>query len=417
MRESPKHTYFIIRAAMTCFFLVVPLFVLRAPLEWMGRMLAADGRITEWIWNQAYPQYMTRANPGGWIRSLFAGEGENGIPDPDPAYRELVRNRQFLEEHPYIKQRLAQAVGGAGGSSGEDAGSGMPGSQNDSSVASRVVTSQSALPVRSGLPVVGREYVREQLADYDFLMKNFYIVHANTTAGRDLMKADEFLSRDFSLDAPGGETDSQGGAPPQILIYHTHGSETIADYGENPEADIIHVGSYLAELLAAKGYSVIHDTSRYDMYGGELDRSQAYTYSLDGVTKILQENPSIQVVLDVHRDGVAEETHLVTEIDGKPTAQIMFFNGTSQTPEGPIEYLPNPNLENNLAFSFQLKLCAEAYFPGFTRKIYLKGLRYNLHLRGRSALIEVGAQNNTYEEARNAMEPLSELLDMVLRGE
>ncbi len=99
------------------------------------------------------------------------------------------------------------------------------------------------------------------------------------------------------------------------------------------------------------------------MYGGELDRSQAYTYSLDGVTKILQENPSIQVVLDVHRDGVAEETHLVTEIDGKPTAQIMFFNGTSQTPEGPIEYLPNPNLENNLAFSFQLKLCAEAYFP------------------------------------------------------
>ena len=153
------------------------------------------------------------------------------------------------------------------------------------------------------------------------------------------------------------------------------------------------------------------------MYGGELDRSQAYTYSLDGVTKILQENPSIQVVLDVHRDGVAEETHLVTEIDGKPTAQIMFFNGTSQTPEGPIEYLPNPNLENNLAFSFQLKLCAEAYFPGFTRKIYLKGLRYNLHLRGRSALIEVGAQNNTYEEARNAMEPLSELLDMVLRGE
>ena len=198
MRESPKHTYFIIRAAMTCFFLVVPLFVLRAPLEWMGRMLAADGRITEWIWNQAYPQYMTRANPGGWIRSLFAGEGENGIPDPDPAYRELVRNRQFLEDHPYLKQRLAQAVGGAGGSSGEDAGSGMPGSQNDSSVASRVVTSQSALPVRSGLPVVGREYVREQLADYDFLMKNFYIVHANTTAGRDLMKADEFLSRDFS---------------------------------------------------------------------------------------------------------------------------------------------------------------------------------------------------------------------------
>ena len=51
-----------------------------------------------------------------------------------------------------------------------------------------------------------------------------------------------------------------------------------------------------------------------------------------------------------------------------------------------------------------------------TRKIYLKGLRYNLHLRPRSSLIEVGAQTNTYEEARNAMEPLAELLDMVLQG-
>ena len=88
----------------------------------------------------------------------------------------------------------------------------------------------------------------------------------------------------------------------------------------------------------------------------------------------------------------------------------------SQTPEGPIEYLQNPYREQNLAFSFQMQLNAQAYYPGFTRKIYLKGLRYNLHLRPRSALVEVGAQTNTYEEARNAMEPLSELLDMVLQS-
>lgn len=122
---------------------------------------------------------------------------------------------------------------------------------------------------------------------------------------------------------------------PQILIYHTHGSETFADYGENPEADIIHVGSYLAELLAAKGYSVIHDTSRYDMYGGELDRSQAYTYSLDGVTKILQENPSIQVVLDVHRDGVAEETHLVTRSRGSPRPRLCFSTAPARPRRAP----------------------------------------------------------------------------------
>lgn len=108
--------------------------------------------------------------------------------------------------------------------------------------------------------------------------------------------------------------------------------------------------------------------------------------------------------------------NLKTDINGKATARIMFFNGLSQTPEGPISYLPNPYREENLAFSLKMQLKAEEYYPGFTRKIYLKGLRYNEHLRPRSALIEVGAQTNTFEEAKNAMEPLAELLDMVLQG-
>ena len=122
------------------------------------------------------------------------------------------------------------------------------------------------------------------------------------------------------------------------------------------------------------------------------------------------------MILDIHRDGVADNLHLAAKVDGKSTAQIMFFNGLSQTPDGPVEYLENPYREDNLAFSLQMQLNAQAYFPGFTRKIYLKGLRYNLHLRPRSALIEVGAQTNTFEEALNAMEPLAELLDMVLQG-
>ena len=112
------------------------------------------------------------------------------------------------------------------------------------------------------------------------------------------------------------------------------------------------------------------------MKNGQLDRSKAYNYALDGITNILQQNPSIEVVLDIHRDGVGENLHLVTQVDGRDTAQIMFFNGLSQTPEGPIEYLQNPYREDNLAFSLQMQLGAAAYYPGFTRKIYLKGLRY-----------------------------------------
>lgn len=251
--------------------------------------------------------------------------------------------------------------------------------------------------------------IMEKLADYDYLMGTFYSVHPTTTAGRDLMDAGRFLSMDFSLE----KTPNQ----PQILIYHTHTTEEFSDYPKNPDATIVGVGTYLTELLRAKGYNVIHDTTVYDFRDGKLDRSQAYTYALDGITGILQKYPSIEVVLDIHRDGVGKNTRLVTKVDEKTTAQIMFFNGISQTPEGPIEYLPNPNREANLGFSFQLQLAASNRFPGLTRKIYLKGLRYNLHVRARSALIEVGAQTNTYEEARNAMEPLAELLDTVLGGE
>ena len=259
----------------------------------------------------------------------------------------------------------------------------------------------------------------EKLADYDYMMQNFYSIHPTTTAGRELMDAEHFLSMDLSLDLGNGQDGSTAQtAPkePQILIYHTHSQETFSDYPENPEATITGVGAYLSELLEGKGYSVIHDDGVYDYRDGKLDRSRAYTYALEGIQGILQKYPSIEVVLDLHRDGVAEGTRLVTEINGKPTAKIMFFNGTSQTPDGPIEYLPNPNREANLAFSFQMQLKAAGMYPGFTRKIYLKGLRYNQHVRARSALIEVGAQTNTYEEARNAMEPLAHILAQVLRG-
>lgn len=258
-----------------------------------------------------------------------------------------------------------------------------------------------------GLAVTGTSYVLEQLADYDFLMKHFFSVHSSTTAERDEMDAARLLKEDLSIE--------KGKAEPQILIYHTHSQETYADYGpERQEATVVGIGTILTDLLKEKGYQVIHDTKVYDLVDGELNRSKAYDYALQGITSILQQYPSIQVVLDIHRDGVKENLHMVSEVNGKPTAQVMFFNGMSQTPEGPIAYLPNGYKEQNLAFSLQMQLDAAAYYPGLTRKIYLKAFRYNLHLRPRSALIEVGAQTNTYEEASNAMEPLAELLDMVL---
>ena len=121
-------------------------------------------------------------------------------------------------------------------------------------------------------------------------------------------------------------------------------------------------------------------------------------------------------VIDLHRDGVSEDKHLVTEVNGKPTAKIMFFNGLSRTTQnGDITYLPNPYIQDNLAFSLQLALKAKEYYPDWMRTIYLRGYRYNLHLRPKALLVECGAQTNTVEEEMNAMEPLADILNKVLK--
>lgn len=397
------------------------------------------------IWNRWYPAYCSAPdadwelaadyqNSSAWLmkfilkqvpyyRNIKAQDGKHIEKELDPAYRNYVESHKILKEYEYLVRGLSGSAILASGnnplSPGKDADSsgnslsGQEGAGGNSMpetgpAAAGNSIAGSGILEKGNIPATGKQYIAAQLADYDFLMKHFYTVHPTTTAGREMMKAETFLSEDFSL--------TGGGEGPQILIYHTHSQEEFADYHDgNSEATIVGVGSYLTELLEQKGYQVIHDTSVYDLRDGKLDRSKAYTYALDGITGILQKYPSIQAVLDIHRDGVKEGTHLAQEIGGKQTATIMFFNGTSQTPTGPIEYLKNPYRTDNMAFSFQMKLCADAYYPGFTRRIYLKGLRYNMHLRARSALIEVGAQTNTYEEARNAMEPLSELLDMVLR--
>jgi stage II sporulation protein P len=108
---------------------------------------------------------------------------------------------------------------------------------------------------------------------------------------------------------------------------------------------------------------------------------------------------------------------MVVEIDGKRTAKFMFFNGISRsTKAGEIAYLSNSNRKQNLAFSFQMQAVTGAYYPGLTRKIYIKQYRYNMHFRERSLLIELGDENNTLEEAMNACYPLAHALDEVLSG-
>ena len=251
-------------------------------------------------------------------------------------------------------------------------------------------------------------YTEEQLKDYEFLISRIYNVDASTKTSPNQLNVEKLLSYDFHVDK---ETDS-----PQILIYHTHSQETFADSIPGDEStSIVGMGSYLTTLLQQQGFSVIHNKDTFDMIDGEIDRNKAYTRAEPVISQILAENPSIQIVIDLHRDGVGENVHLVKEIDGKPTAQVMFFNGMSYSAKnGAISYLPNPYIENNLALTMQMKLASDSLVPGFARKIYLKSLRFNLHLHPGAMLIEAGAQTNTVEEMRSAMEVLARVLADVL---
>lgn len=271
---------------------------------------------------------------------------------------------------------------------------------------------QAAMQLQEGANAFVPHGLQEQvdiaaLQDFETLLNRFYTVDSNTMVGSDQLNVDSLLGKDMTV-----SKESEG---PQILIFHTHSQESFVDsVPGDTSTTIVGVGERLTRILTEEyGYNVLHHTVAYDAD----KRDDAYSRALPGVEQVLEENPSIQVVIDLHRDEMPEGTRLVMDLDGRPTARFMFFNGLSRTKKtGNIAYLYNENLDYNLAFSFQMQLKAEEYYPGLTRRIYLKGYRYNMHLRDKFLLIELGAQNNTVEEAMNACDPLAHILDLVLSG-
>jgi len=253
-----------------------------------------------------------------------------------------------------------------------------------------------------------KEYVWEEYTDIQTVRQEFFAVDAMTEIADERIVPKNLLEMDLTIE--------KGNGGPQILIYHTHSQETFADSIPGDEnTSIVGAGEYLATILKEKyGFEVLHHTGEYDVE----TRDYAYSYALPNIETLLKEYPSVEVVIDLHRDAVAEETKLVSEQNGKQAAQVMFFNGLSYTKkQGDIGYLENPYIDDNLAFSFQMQTLCNEYYPGLTRRIYLKGYRYNMHLKPKTLLIELGAQTNTCEEARNTLDILAHVLSMCLSEE
>lgn len=192
---------------------------------------------------------------------------------------------------------------------------------------------------------------------------------------------------------------------PQILIIHTHGSEAYAQGNEDTyhesgtarttdtQYNIIRVGSEIERIFTEMVLSVLHDTNLYDYpsYNGSYDRSRA------AVEQHLSEHPSIQLVIDVHRDALVGEDGTIyktaTDIDGNKTAQVLMVMGSDDGG------LAHPSWEKNLTLAMRIQHRMNTLWPGLARPIALRSSRFNQQLAPSSILVEIGSHGNTLQEA------------------
>lgn len=259
----------------------------------------------------------------------------------------------------------------------------------------------------------------KSLQDYlQFKDPSYVYSHYFTAPGKMEFDLDMLAKWDFYdlVTKPISIDESREG--PKVLVFHTHSREEYIG-----GSTVVDIAEALSDTLETKyNIEVLHVTDSFyeetntsnRPSGGEYERMEPT------IKKILGENPSISVVIDLHRDGVNEGVHLVTQIDGKDTAKIMFVNGLclNRNIKGEVEEkedLPNPYIGDNLAFSLQSMVYMNQLYPGLSRKIYLNEWRYSTHMKPYSLLVEWGAQTNTSEEAMNAVEPVAEILAKVLQ--
>ncbi len=205
----------------------------------------------------------------------------------------------------------------------------------------------------------------------------------------------------------------QDGAP-RVLIVHTHTSEAYADSensrSENPEYNVVSVGSAIKESLEKAGIGVIHDTTQND----NPSYNQSYKKALAVIENNLSKYPTLEIVLDIHRDYIKRDDGTLvkptaTTKSGQKAAQIMFVMGTDSMG------LHHPNWRHNLAFSVQIQDYLQKNVPGLCRSINIRTERFNQHATKGSMIIEVGTGVNTLEEAKLSGKLVGEAIAAVLQ--
>ena len=215
-----------------------------------------------------------------------------------------------------------------------------------------------------------------------------------------------YSDKSFSAaDLEGDFAATLGTDAPQVLIVHTHGSESYTmppgqEYvpsGESRTTDtaynVVRVGDEIAQVLGEYGISVVHDRNMYDypQYNGAYDRS------LEAIVSYQQKYQSISFVLDIHRDAISDSEgnpyKVVSEAGDHLAAQLTFVVGTDG---GGLQH---DNWLENLKLAAAVQNTILADYPTLMRPITVRNSRYNQHCTTGSMLVEVGAAGNSLDEA------------------
>jgi len=200
---------------------------------------------------------------------------------------------------------------------------------------------------------------------------------------------------------------------PRVLIVHTHTSEAYSDCpssrSDDPEKNVVSVGREIAQALKGAGVSVVHDSTQND----SPSYNQSYKKTLALIEKNIDKYPTIEIVLDIHRDYIEREDGTLAKptvtVNGQKAAQIMFVIGTDAMG------LEHQNWRHNLSFAVKIQNQLNQTAPGLCRSINIRTERFNQHVTLGSMIIEIGAAANTLEEANYAGKLVGDAIGRLLQ--
>lgn len=245
----------------------------------------------------------------------------------------------------------------------------------------------------------------------DSIVPNTY---TNSYDGVDIKNGTDYTLTDEILNPSGLEYNKS-----DVIIFHTHTCESYTPTEAYPYEEsrtfrtidlnysVSRVGDSLTDQLTSYGFNVIHNKTYHDYpaYTGSYGRS------METVQGILNEKPNTDIIIDLHRDAIADTTYAPSvQIGDEIASQLMFVIGTDG---GGLEH---PNWQQNLKFAISVQKKANELYPGLFRSILLRNSRYNQQLGKAACIIEVGATGNTLEQSMTSMKYLAKVLDEVLKN-